>query len=59
MRGAIDTETYVRNVLEQPVEVIDPLERKTKATSDATGNLKTKEDPDDVRRLMATTTPIG
>jgi YD repeat-containing protein len=38
--------TYARDVLEQPVEVIDPLERKTTETFDAAGNLKTKEDPD-------------
>jgi RHS repeat-associated protein len=38
--------TYVRNILEQPVEVIDPLERKTTETFDAAGNLKTKKDPD-------------
>lgn len=37
---------YVRNVLEQPIEVIDPLERKTTQTFDAAGNLKTKKDPD-------------
>jgi RHS repeat-associated protein len=38
--------TYIRNVLEQPVEIIDPLERKTTETFDAAGNLKTKKDPD-------------
>jgi RHS repeat-associated protein len=38
--------TIVRNVLEQPVEVIDPLERKTVQTFDAAGNLKTKTDPE-------------
>ncbi|MBS1860996.1 MAG: RHS repeat protein, partial [Actinobacteria bacterium] len=38
--------TYVRNVLEQPIEIIDPLERKTTQTFDAAGNLKTKTDPD-------------
>lgn len=38
--------TYARNVLEQPVEVIDRLERKTTETFDAAGNLKAKEDPD-------------
>lgn len=38
--------TYVRNILEQPVEIIDPLERKTTSTFDAAGNLKTQVDPD-------------
>lgn len=38
--------TYVRNVLEQPVEVIDLLERKTGQTFDAGGNLETRTDPE-------------
>ena len=38
--------TYVRNVLEQPIETVDPLERKTTRTFDAAGNLKTLKDPD-------------
>jgi RHS repeat-associated protein len=52
--GAITSQTdgnkqktsYVRNILEQPVETIDPLERKTTRTFDAAGNLKTKTDPE-------------
>jgi len=38
--------TYVRNVLEQPVEIIDPLERKTTQTFDAAGNPKSRTDPE-------------
>lgn len=38
--------TFVRNILEQPIETIDPLERKTIRTFDAAGNLKTLKDPD-------------
>lgn len=34
-----------RAFLEQPVEIIDPLERKTTETFDAAGNLKTEKDP--------------
>jgi len=44
--GKKDKTTYVRNVLEQPIEIIDPLERNTVQTFDAAGNLKTKTDPD-------------
>ena len=40
------TTTNVRNVLEEPVEIIDPLERKTVQTFDAAGNRLTKTDPD-------------
>jgi RHS repeat-associated protein len=39
--------TYVRNVLEQPIETIDPLERVTAAEFDAAGNLKSKTDPEE------------
>ena len=38
--------TYVRNLLEQPVEIIDPLERETVQTFDAAGNLETETDPE-------------
>lgn len=44
--GNNDKTTYVRNILEQPIETIDPLERKTTRTFDAAGNLKTTKDPD-------------
>jgi RHS repeat-associated protein len=37
--------TYVRNVLEQPIETIDPLSRKTLQEYDDAGNLKTVVDP--------------
>jgi RHS repeat-associated protein len=45
------TTTYVRNVLEEPIEIIDPLKRKTTQTFDAAGNLKTVTDP--VKRVTA------
>jgi RHS repeat-associated protein len=37
--------TYVRNVLEQPIETIDPLERKTVREFDSAGNLEAVIDP--------------
>ncbi len=37
--------TYVRNVLEQPIETIDPLKRKTVREFDPAGNLEAVIDP--------------
>jgi RHS repeat-associated protein len=46
INGDGDETKYVRNVLEEPVEDIDPLGRTTTKTFDAAGHLKTKTDPD-------------
>jgi RHS repeat-associated protein len=43
--GNLHTTKYVRNVLEQVTEVVDPLVRKTTKTYDAAGNLETVKDP--------------
>jgi RHS repeat-associated protein len=43
--GNEQTSTYVRNVLEQPVETIDPLKRKTVREFDPAGNLEAVIDP--------------
>ncbi len=40
-----ETTTYVRNALGEPVEVIDPLSRKTIEEFDPAGNLETVIDP--------------
>jgi len=42
--GNGNTTKYERNLLEQPTETIDPLERKTTRTYDAAGNLKEVKD---------------
>jgi RHS repeat-associated protein len=44
--GNKHTTEYKRNLLGEVTEEINPLERKTKKTYDAAGNLKTVEDPE-------------
>jgi RHS repeat-associated protein len=44
--GNKDKTTYVRNILGEPIETIDPLERRTIRTYNPAGNLATRKDTD-------------